>query len=94
MADTLSKPERHPSTAIPAEVIAEISYRLYLRRLIPPMTPEQSRATVRRNPAGKIVGDDAMRHANSRAYDGLTRDYARVLFDMGLMVMPNAGNTP
>lgn len=77
--------KRHPSTLIPVETIREINYRLWLRRLDPPMTPEQSAATTRTDQAGNVTSSDELRRSWSRAYDSLTRDYLRVLVDMGLV---------
>ena len=81
----MTERQRHPSTAIPAETVEEIAYRLYLRRLEPPMTPEQSLATVRTNDEGKISADDASRRRNSKSLEPIVRDMLRVAFDLGLV---------
>lgn len=78
-------PTRHPSTEIPDEIVRELCYRTYLRRLEPPMTPEQSLATTRHDAAGKVIADDATRRKNAAALAPLMRDVLRVEWDMGLI---------
>lgn len=81
-------PPRHPSTVIPDEIVRECAYRLYLRRLEPPLTPEQSRATTRTDATGKVIACDEMRRKNSASYLPLLRDTLRILWDMGLVTVP------
>ena len=77
--------QRHPSTAIPTETVEEMAYRLYLRRLEPPMEPEQSLAKVRYDDKSKIIADDASRRRNSKSLEPIVRDMLRVAFDLGLV---------
>ena len=79
--------QRHPSTQIQVDTIEEVAYRLYLERLEPPLTPEQSVATTRIDGVGKVVASDATRRTNSKGYLPLVRDLLKVLVDMG-MIMP------
>lgn len=81
-----SAPKRHPSTAIPDETLREITYRLYLRRLEPPMTPEQSASKVTVNANGDVTSTDATRRKAAEGYLSMTRDYLRVLWDMGMIL--------
>jgi len=87
MSEERKAPQRHPSTLIPEDVIKELSYRVYLMRLEPPMTPEQSKAFVYVNDRGgrPVTMDDAYRRRNSISIDGTTRQYLRVLVDMGMI---------
>jgi hypothetical protein len=78
-------PERHPSTAIPVDTVEEITYRLYLLRLEPPMTPEQSRALTRRDAAGKVTASDEINRRNSKCYLPIVRATLRVLVDLGMV---------
>ena len=83
---------RHPSTLIPAYTITEIAYRLYLHRLQPPMTPEQSVECTYRNGAGEIIASDGTRRRHAKAIEPIVRDALRVLVDMGLVsVEPEKG---
>jgi hypothetical protein len=84
MSDDRKERARHPSTAIPASVIEEISYYVYLLRLEPPMTPEESAVTVYERD-GKIISSGETRLRNSRSMEPLTRAYLRVLFDIGML---------
>jgi hypothetical protein len=82
------QPERHPSTLIPLETVEEITYRWYLRRLEPPMTPEESaeRVTIAKLRNGKeLRQDDAHRRQCSKSLMPLSREYLRVLVDMGIV---------
>lgn len=80
-------PQRHPSTAIPEGIVREISYRTYLLRMEPPMTPEQSYVTVREGKRpGQLVNDESRKRA-SKGYDPLTRTYLKVLVDLGLVTL-------
>ena len=81
----MTERQRHPSTAIPAATVEELAYRLYLRRLEPPMEPEQSQVKVRRDSAGKIIADDVSRRRNSKSLELIVRDVLRVAFDLGLV---------
>ena len=81
-------PKRHASKAISAEVIEELTYRWYLRRLDPPMTPEESARTIThcqlRN--GKTLAqDEAHRRKCSRVFQSLTRDFLHVSVDLRLV---------
>ena len=78
-------PQRHPSTLIPTEIVENIAYHVYLRRLEPPLTPEESATKVYRNTAGKVTSDDAMRRRSSVAYQSMTRDFLHVLVDLGMV---------
>lgn len=86
MATDRKPPERHPSTAIPTETVEEIAYRLYLARLEPPMTPEESVATNRTDATGKVTASDEIRRRNSKMFLPLVRDALRILVDMGEVV--------
>lgn len=87
MTENRKPPARHPSTLISDDVIRELSYRVYLLRLEPPMTPEQSEAFVYINDRnGKpITMDDAYRRKNSACMETATRLYLRVLVDMRMV---------
>jgi hypothetical protein len=87
VSDTTERkaPARHPSTQIPRETVEEIAYRLYLARLEPPMTPEESRAKTRVDADGKIITSDATRRRNSSTYLPMLRDAIRIMWDMNLI---------
>lgn len=91
---TRKAPQRHPSTAIPRETVEEIAYRLYLARLEPPMTPEESIATTRTDAAGKVTASDATRRKHSASYMPMVRDALRVLWDMQMIVNGATECTP
>ena len=77
-------PTRHPSTAISDDVIGEIAYRVYLLRLEPSMTPDESVATTLERD-GKVVASDAIRRKNSGFMQSMTRDCLHVLVDLGMV---------
>lgn len=89
----MTKKNVHPSTRIPADTIEEIAYRVYLRRLDPPMTPEQSLTSIRTNQFGKIMADDVIRRRNAKAMEPIMRDALRVLVDMGMVFVPNTDDS-
>lgn len=76
---------RPPIAAAPPlddATMREIAYRTYLRRLAPPMTPAQSKATTRRDVGGKITASDETRRRNSAGYLPMLRDIIDVLVEM------------
>lgn len=87
MSDTTERkaPPRHPSTQIPRETVEEIAYRLYLARLEPPMTPEESKAKRRINDDTGREINDATRRRNSASYLPMLRDTLRIMWDMNLI---------
>ena len=97
MADDLKeKKERnyHPVSKFPKELMEEINYRLYLQSLQPPMTPEQSKASVytyKDNKNRTRTQNDASRRANAVPFMTRTRDFLVVLIDMGLLPVPEKG---
>lgn len=79
---------QHPSTLISAETIDEINYRVHLWRLAPPLTPEESAGAVSSfhdNHGKLVIQNDASRRKGSRYMGSMTRDYLRVLVDLGLV---------
>jgi hypothetical protein len=77
-------PTRHPSTQIPEAVVQEISYRAYLSRLEPPMTPEEAEVWIGLDGHDRVVGVEYLRR-NARVMEPLTRVYLRHLVDMGIV---------
>jgi len=79
---------RHPSANIPLETVDELNFRLYLSRLEPPMTPEQSAQSVyvSSDRHGKpVTQDDASRRRQAKHQLALTRDFLRIAVDMHLI---------
>ena len=76
---------RHPSTQILRSVIEDLSYMVYLRRLEPPMTVDQSLATTYYGDDGQVTASDLTRRKHAKTYEPLMRDVLRVLVDMGIV---------
>lgn len=77
-------PPQHKVHSISDDLIEEIAYRVYLRRLEPMMTPEQSKATTRTDVNGKVTASDETRRKNSKSLIPLLREHLRILIDMDL----------
>jgi len=85
-------PPRHPSTLIPDDLVREAAYRIYLLRLEPPMTPEQSALMVTRDSkTGKVTGNDATRRKASESMLPWVRNALRVLVDLEMIYGPAQG---
>ena len=91
MSDTKkarAAPVRHPSTLIPDAVVDEITIRVYLGQLEPPLTVAESEAwsypwTDRKGI--DHVDNHASRVKTALLYTSRTRDFLRVAVDMGLL---------
>lgn len=84
----MSETKPRPLAWATEDVVDAIAYRLYLRRLEPPMTPEESASaslTRRDNKGNPFVQDDESRRRNSRIYASLVRDTLHALADMGII---------
>jgi hypothetical protein len=88
MSDAKKAPPRHPSTLIPTATVEAVTIRVYLSRLEPPLTLEQSLGAVYHfvdNHGRNRTDNHASRVKSALQYIGQTRDFLRVAVDAGLI---------